>query len=80
MRPLPPVDVPPQHLAPFAATVELVEPMGSEIHLNMTAGGRNLIARVSPRFKPAIGQEIRLTADMSNAQLFDRDTERSILY
>jgi multiple sugar transport system ATP-binding protein len=54
--------------------------MGSEIHLNLTAGGRNLIARVSPRFKPAVGQEVRLTADMSNAQLFDKETERSILF
>jgi len=77
---LPPADVDQQHLAPFTATVDLVEPMGSEIHLNMTAGGQSLIARVSPRFKPAIGQDVRLTADMSNAQLFDRETERSILY
>ena len=77
---LPPADIPQRHLAPLTATVDLVEPMGSEIHLNLTAGGRNLIARVSPRFKPAIGQEVRLTADMSNAQLFDKDTERSILF
>ena len=77
---LPPGDIPERHLAPFTATVDLVEPMGSEIHLNLTAGGRNLIARVSPRFKPAVGQEVRLTADMSNVQLFDKDTQRSILF
>ncbi|EJB06181.1 ATPase component of ABC-type sugar transporter [Rhizobium leguminosarum bv. trifolii WSM597] len=77
---LPPADIPAENLAPLKAVVELAEPMGSEVHLNMVAGGRNLIARVSPRFRPAIGEEATLTADMSNAQLFDKETERSILY
>jgi multiple sugar transport system ATP-binding protein len=54
--------------------------MGSEVHLNMTTGGRNLIARVSPRFKANIGDEVALVADMTNVQLFDKQTERSILY
>ncbi|ANK95292.1 MULTISPECIES: ABC transporter ATP-binding protein [Rhizobium] len=77
---LPPADIPPENLAPLKAVVELAEPMGSEVHLNMVAGGRNLIARVSPRFRPAIGDAATLVADMSNAQLFDKETERSILY
>ncbi|EJT02291.1 sn-glycerol-3-phosphate ABC transporter ATP-binding protein UgpC [Rhizobium sp. CCGE 510] len=77
---LPPADISAENLAPLDAVVELAEPMGSEVHLNMVAGGRNLIARVSPRFRPAIGETARLVADMSNAQLFDKETERSILY
>jgi multiple sugar transport system ATP-binding protein len=77
---LPPADIAPENLAPLKAVVELAEPMGSEVHLNMVAGGRNLIARVSPRYRPDIGEEATLVADMTNAQLFDKETERSILY
>ncbi len=77
---LAPADIDPQNTGPFAAVVELTEPMGSEVHLNMLAGGRQLIARVSPRFKSKIGDAVTLTADMTNAQLFDPQTERSILY
>jgi multiple sugar transport system ATP-binding protein len=77
---LPPADITPENLAPFEAVVELAEPMGSEIHLNLTAGGRNLIARVSPRFKAKIDDGVKLVVDTTNMQLFDKETERSILY
>lgn len=77
---LPPGDIPLENLAPFKAVVELAEPMGSEVHLNMVAGGRSLIARVSPRFRAGLGDEVKLVADVTNVQLFDTETERSILY
>ncbi|SIQ35714.1 carbohydrate ABC transporter ATP-binding protein, CUT1 family [Rhizobium sp. RU35A] len=75
-----PGDIDPENTAPFQAVVELAEPMGSEIHLNLVAGLRSVIGRVSPRFRPRIGDAVTLTADMTNAQLFDPRTERSILY
>ncbi|MFN7023553.1 MAG: ABC transporter ATP-binding protein [Pseudorhizobium sp.] len=75
-----PADIAPENLAPFKAVVELAEPMGSEIHLNLTAGGQAMIARVSPRFKAAISDEVTLITDTSNIQLFDKQTGRSILY
>ena len=77
---LAPGDIDPANTAPFHALVELAEPMGSEVHLNLIAGGRNLIARVSPRFRSKIGDRVSLVADLTNAQLFDPQTERSILY
>lgn len=77
---LAPGDIDPANTAPFSATVELAEPMGSEVHLNLIAGGQNVIARVSPRFRARLGEEVRLTADMTNAQLFDPQTQVSILY
>ncbi|MCY1667254.1 ABC transporter ATP-binding protein [Rhizobium sp. SL86] len=77
---LTPGDIDPANTGAFNAVVELAEPMGSEIHLNLIAGERSLIARVSPRFRPRIGDAVTLTADMTNAQLFDPTTERSILY
>ena len=75
-----PADIDAANVAPFSATVELAEPMGSEVHLNLVSGGRNLVARVSPRFRAKIGDPVELVADLTNAQLFDPVTERSILY
>ncbi|WP_165222764.1 ABC transporter ATP-binding protein [Affinirhizobium pseudoryzae] len=77
---LAPGDIDPANTGAFKAVVELAEPMGSEIHLNLIAGERAMIARVSPRFRARIGDAVTLTADMTNAQLFDPTTERSILY
>jgi multiple sugar transport system ATP-binding protein len=77
---LAPGDIDPANTAPFEAVVELAEPMGSEVHLNLIAGDSQLIARVSPRFKSRIGDTVTLTVDMTNTQLFDPETERSILY
>jgi multiple sugar transport system ATP-binding protein len=75
-----PADIDASNVSPFAAAVELAEPMGSEVHLNLVSGGRNLVARVSPRFRAKIGDPVELVADLTNAQLFDPVTERSILY
>ncbi|MFK0207047.1 ABC transporter ATP-binding protein [Agrobacterium sp. NPDC090283] len=75
-----PADIDAANVSPFRATVELAEPMGSEVHLNLVSGGRNLVARVSPRFRAKIGDPVELVADLTNAQLFDPATERSILY
>ncbi|MCZ7449654.1 sn-glycerol-3-phosphate ABC transporter ATP-binding protein UgpC [Agrobacterium rhizogenes] len=75
-----PADIDAANVSPFRATVELAEPMGSEVHINLVSGGRNLVARVSPRFRAKIGDSVELVADLTNAQLFDPVTERSILY
>jgi len=77
---LAPVDINPDNIAPFEAVVDLAEPMGSEIHLNITAGNKAMTVRVSPRFKAGIGETAKLVADTTNMQLFDKETERSILY
>ncbi|KQO77533.1 ABC transporter ATP-binding protein [Rhizobium sp. Leaf262] len=75
-----PADIDAANTSPFRATVELAEPMGSEVHLNLLAGGIGMVAKVSPRFRSKIGDEIELVADLTNCQLFDPETERSILY
>ena len=53
--------------------------MGAEIHLNMIAGGRPVIARVSPRCKVADGAPVDLLADLTGAHLFDPATEMAIV-
>jgi multiple sugar transport system ATP-binding protein len=76
----PPPGIDPSHMAAFGATVELAEPMGAEVHLNMMAAGRQIIAKVSPRCPARSGDRVDLTIDLSNAHLFDLETERAILY
>jgi multiple sugar transport system ATP-binding protein len=73
-----PSDIPPENTAPIEAMVELTEPMGSEVHLGLKRAGRSLTAKVSPRCKAVEGQSVALTVDMSNAHLFDPETELSI--
>ena len=75
-----PADIDPAQTASLAGMVELAEPMGAEIHLNMIIGGRPVIARVSPRCKAEEGAQFELVADMGGAHLFDPETENSILY
>ncbi|SMD01266.1 sn-glycerol-3-phosphate ABC transporter ATP-binding protein UgpC [Rhizobium sp. RU36D] len=73
-----PPDVPVENTAQLDTTVELAEPMGSEVHLNVVCNGHTMIARVSPRCKARDGDTIRLVVDMSYAHLFDKKTELSI--
>lgn len=63
----------------ITATVELVEPMGSEIYLYFSAGRNNFIARVSNQDTATANQDLQLVFDMSKAHFFDPKTEEAIL-
>ncbi|MBI4356118.1 MAG: sn-glycerol-3-phosphate ABC transporter ATP-binding protein UgpC [Candidatus Omnitrophica bacterium] len=67
----------PENIAP--ATVEVVEPMGSEVYLYLRAGSHTLIARVGAHDRPEINQDIDLVFDMSQVHFFDPDTEQAIV-
>ncbi|NGO52807.1 ABC transporter ATP-binding protein [Allomesorhizobium camelthorni] len=74
----PPIDVDPALTVPVEVDVELAEPMGAEVHLNAALRSRSIVARVSPRCQARAGDRLTLTADLSSAHLFDRETERAI--
>jgi multiple sugar transport system ATP-binding protein len=57
-----------------AATVDVVEPMGSESLLYVRTGDHHVIARVRPTARYDTGQSIRLALDLNKAQLFDAKT------
>ena len=63
----------------ITATVELVEPMGSEIYLYFSVGRNNFIARVSNQDTATANQDLQLVFDMSKAHFFDPKTEKAIL-
>jgi multiple sugar transport system ATP-binding protein len=63
----------------ITATVDLVEPMGSEIYLYFSVGRNNLIARVGNQDTATANQDLQLVFDMSKAHFFDPQTEGAIL-
>ena len=60
------------------ATVEVVEPMGSEVNLHLRAGRQTLVARVNPQVRPDANQDLDLVFDMGKAHFFDPDTDQAI--
>jgi multiple sugar transport system ATP-binding protein len=50
--------------------VEVIEPLGSEIHLNVTSGKHNLIAVVDVQTQVRVHQEVELALDLDKMHLF----------
>src|SRR5712692_9413986 len=61
------------------ASVDVVEHLGSEQLVHMTAQGKEVVARVDPRSSAHVGQDIKLHIDADNMHLFDADTGLAIL-
>jgi multiple sugar transport system ATP-binding protein len=65
-------------LATLTARLELVEPVGNEIFLNLRFGATPLVARMPPQAVPPRGAEVALAFAPSKLLLFDADGERLI--
>jgi multiple sugar transport system ATP-binding protein len=59
--------------------VELVESPGSDQFLYGTVSGDNVIARVDPHLKVAMGDLVRLTLNIDRLHVFDTATEQAVL-
>ncbi|WP_460040034.1 ABC transporter ATP-binding protein [Thermaerobacter litoralis] len=68
-------DAPGAHLV---ATVEVVEPLGAETFVYVTAGPVSLTVRVDPRLAVRPGDRLALTLDAEHLHLFDAATEQSV--
>ena len=62
----------------FDATVEVVEPLGSEILLDVRVGESPMVARVDPGLRVAAHDRVRLAFDPARAHFFDSATEAAI--
>lgn len=60
------------------ATVEVVEPMGSEIYLHLSTGNNNFVARVNAHDTAKENQDLQVVFDMTKAHFFDPETEATI--
>jgi multiple sugar transport system ATP-binding protein len=54
------------------AVIDVIEPLGSEIHLNVTAGKHNFIACVDAQTLVRVHQEIELAFDLNKIHLFEK--------
>jgi multiple sugar transport system ATP-binding protein len=62
----------------FDALVEVVEPLGSEILLDVKVGPHLMVARVEPTVRAKVHETIRLMVEPDRAQFFDAKTEAAI--
>ncbi len=60
---------------PLRATVEVVEPVGSEVILLSSCGPDHLTACVDPQTSARPHAEMEFLVDMNRIHLFDKDTE-----
>ncbi len=65
--------------APVQAHVDVMEPMGSEIHLHLLAGKNVFVARVDPRSQARQGSDIEVVMNLDRIHLFDKQTEQTLL-
>jgi multiple sugar transport system ATP-binding protein len=60
--------------AAFAATTDVIEPLGSEKLLHLVAGEQRFVARVDPRMPVDVGQEVSCAIRPGRAHLFNAAT------
>ncbi len=60
------------------AVVEVIEPLGAEIILELAKGEHSFTARVNPHSKSRLNEEVTLYFDMLKMHLFDPETEKVI--
>ncbi len=64
--------------AQVQAKVDVVEPMGSEIFLNLLTGAQPFVARVDPRSMARAGNDVGLAFNVNKLHIFDKKTEASL--
>jgi multiple sugar transport system ATP-binding protein len=62
----------------FDANVEVVEPLGSEILLDVRVGHGSIVARVEPTVRVKVHENVRLAVNADRLHFFDAKTEQAI--
>jgi multiple sugar transport system ATP-binding protein len=62
----------------FDTVVEVVEPLGSEILLDLKAGPNVIVARVEPTVRVKHSEKMRLALHPEGVRFFDNKTELAI--
>jgi multiple sugar transport system ATP-binding protein len=58
--------------------ITVVEPLGADIHLWLTAGNQPLVARTEPHHTFKVGDTVNFIPKLEKARYFDKETELSI--
>jgi multiple sugar transport system ATP-binding protein len=68
-----------ENVAPFTATVEVVEPVGNEVFVYFSTGGpTHHVARLATDTPPAVGKPFELLFDTSKLHVFDSTNENTL--
>ncbi len=70
-----PADIYPQSVD---AKVDITELMGNEIFVFLKTGDSDYVARVDPRSRYGIADDVQVVFNMANMHIFDKDTEVAI--
>ncbi|MBI3852125.1 MAG: ABC transporter ATP-binding protein [Verrucomicrobia bacterium] len=70
-------EAPPERIVD--ASVEIIEPMGSETYIYLTTGSHSFIARVNATDRVAVKQKTSLVFDTRSAHFFDPTTGKAIV-
>jgi multiple sugar transport system ATP-binding protein len=62
--------------APVEAKVDVTELMGNEIFLYLVTGGTSFVARVDPRTRYQMGDQVQIVFNMENFHIFDITTDK----
>jgi multiple sugar transport system ATP-binding protein len=62
----------------ITGTVDVVENLGNELQVYLTAGGKNIVATLSPDSRVGSGDKVKLYVDSERIHLFDTDTGEAI--
>jgi multiple sugar transport system ATP-binding protein len=63
----------------FDAVVDVVEPLGSEILVDLTVAGQSVVARVEPTVRTKPHDKLRLAFVPDRLHFFDAKTEEAIV-
>ena len=63
---------------PVDTQVDVTELMGNEIFVYLKTGEHSFVARVDPRTRVHMGDEIPFVFNMDNMHIFDRETEQAV--
>lgn len=59
-------------------SVEVTELMGNEIFVFLKSGNHDYVARIDPRTNFRMGDKVKVTFNMGNMHIFDKETEQAI--
>ena len=68
-----------QVVSGFSATVDIVEPLGSEIYLHFNTGKNIMVAKVDSNNKSKPNQVIELVFDLKKVHLFELESGKTII-
>lgn len=63
----------------ITATVEVIEPMGSEVYLYLTTGIHSFVARVDAHDRAEVNQDLEVVFNMAKVHFFNPETEEVII-